>query len=239
MFKSFFGNNKEIKFLCNEEDWDVIPKPYLSKKYMPDWYKALPMYVDNQEKFKSSTIKRCNPFFDAMAAGYIIPSAADVYFETNEDASYINFEWQFHKTMIETHGKKQITNKKNPNPNGNFPPLKFMNYWLVQTPPGWSTLFINPINRQDPRLSFIGGFVDTDKYFENINFPFFFTEPNFSGIIKQGTPLVQAIPIKRSELLNTNDIRKFTEKEFENLQKTRKKMAAKQSLYRDTLVEKK
>ena len=33
-----------------------------------------------------------------------------------------------------------------------------MNYWLVKTPPGWSTLFISPINRPDPRLSFIGGF---------------------------------------------------------------------------------
>ena len=238
MFKSFFGNDKKIKFLCDENDWDVIPKPYPAKKFMPDWYKALPMKVENDQHFKKSTIKRCNPFFDAMAAGYIIPSAADVYFETNEDASGVTFEWQFYKTMIETHGKRQITSKKSPNPMGEFPPLKFINYWIVQTPPGWSTLFINPINRPDPRLSFIGGFVDTDKYFEFINFPFFFTEPNFSGIIKQGTPMVQAIPIKRSDLLD-DEIRQMTKTEIKKNILQKKQVAARESLYRDTLVEKK
>ena len=70
-----------------EEDWDIIPKPYASRKFIPDWFKAMPMRVGNEEKLNSSTIKRCVPFLEAMTVGYIIPLAADIEFKTNEDAS--------------------------------------------------------------------------------------------------------------------------------------------------------
>ena len=239
MFKNFFGENKEIKFSCEILDWDVIPKPYPSKKFIPDWYKALPMHIGGKHLLQSSTIKRCNPFFDAMAAGYIIPLAADVEFITNEDASGVTYKTNYYRKIIENHRMEQVTTEKCPNPSFPKPPMKFLNYWFIETPPGWSTLFVPPINRADPRFTCISGLVDTDKHFEYINFPFFFNEPNFQGIIPAGTPLVQARPIKRSELLNKNKIQKFTKKDWEKIELARRQRSSHESLYRDYLVEKK
>jgi hypothetical protein len=239
MLKSFFGKNNQIKFICHEEDWGVIPKPYSSKKYIPDWFKHLPMRINEEEKLKNSTVKRCIPFLDAMSVGYIIPLAADVEIVTNEDASGVEYKTNFYKEIITNHDKKQVTTKKTPAPHSDFPPMKFMNYWLIQTPPGWSTLFIPPINREDSNFTCFGGLVDTDKYFQFINFPFIFKKPNFTGILQAGTPLVQAIPIKRSELLNKNEIAKFSKKDYDEQKLVQRQMASHESYYRDQLVEKK
>ena len=237
MFKSFFGKNKQIRFSCPEEYWDVVPKPYSAKKYMPDWFKALPMRIDNVEKLNNGTIKRCVPFVDAMSIGYIIPLAADLYVKTNEDASGI--EWDSAIEIIRQHGKEQITSDKVPNPKAHMPPLKFISHWVIQTPPGWSTLFIPPINREDPRFSIIGGLVDTDKYFNQMYFPFFFTATNYEGVLKTGTPLAQAIPIKRSEFLSKAKVEKFTEADYRNIMVTKRRIGSHESYYRDEVAEKK
>jgi len=237
MFKSFFGKNKQVRFSCPEEYWDVVPKPYPAKKFMPDWLKALPMRINNEEKLNNSTIKRCVPFLDAMSIGYIIPLAADVYVKSNEDASGI--EWNSAIEIILQHKKEQITTDKVPNPNAHMPPLKFISHWVIQTPPGWSTLFIPPINREDTRFSIIGGLVDTDNYFNQIYLPFFFKEKNYEGILKTGTPLAQAIPIKRSEFLSKANVEKFTEADYKNMDVTKRRIRSHESYYRNEIVEKK
>jgi hypothetical protein len=239
MLKSFFGINNQIKFACIEEDWDVIPKPYSARKYIPEWFKALPMRIDNIERLNNSTVKRCVPFLDAMSVGYIIPLAADVEIRTNEDASGIEWDSKFYKNIIDKHGKKQITSQKSPHPSEHIPPLKFINHWLIQTPPGWSTLFIPPINREDNRFACIGGLVDTDVYNNFINFPFMFTQPNFTGIIPAGTPLVQAIPIKRDDILSKSKIEKFSESDYKKVDIASRKLKSHESYYRDEVVIKK
>ena len=57
------------------------------------------------------------------------------------------------------------------------------------------------MNRPDSRFTCISGIVDCDGHKEYVNFPFFFNTPNYTGIVKAGTPLVQVIPIKRDELM--------------------------------------
>jgi hypothetical protein len=239
MFKSFFGMNNQMRFSCMEEDWDVIPKPYSARKYIPNWFKALPMRIDNIERLNNSTVKRCVPFLDAMSIGYIIPLPADVEIETNNDASGIKWNTKFYKNVIDTHGKAQITTQKSPHPHENIPPLKFINPWLVTTPPGWSTLFIPPINREDTRFTCIGGLVDTDVYDNFINLPFMFTQPNFTGIIPAGTPLVQAIPIKRDTILSKSNIDKFLESDYARVDIASKKLKSHESYYRDEVAVKK
>jgi hypothetical protein len=239
MFKSFFGMNNQIRFSCIEQDWDIVPKPYSAKKYIPDWFKALPMRIDNIEKLNNSTVKRCVPFLDAMTIGYIIPLAADVEIRTNSDASGIDWDTKFYKKIIDTHGKAQITSQKSPHPQENIPPLKFINPWLIQTPPGWSTLFIPPINRYDSRFACIGGLVDTDRYDNFINFPFMFTQPNFTGILTAGTPLVQAIPIKRDDILSNSIIEQFSQSDYKKVDIASRKLQAHESYYRDEVVVKK
>jgi len=200
LFRSVFKDDT-IEFLCEEEDYGIMPAPFPAKKDIPDWFKALPTKLGNKG-FKTSTIKRCMPFLDALSVGYIIPLAADVEFTSNEDATGVEYKWNFHKPMVENHGKEQITAPKSPNPLGDKPPIKFLNYWRIKTPPDYSLLFIPPLNRIEPRFVCYSGLVDAPYYErENVNFPFFFLQPNFSGIIEAGTPLMQVIPIKKDNLL--------------------------------------
>lgn len=227
----------EIEFLCAEEDWDVIPKPFPSRKFVPDWFKALPMKLN--EGLEASTIKRCNPFLDAMSMGYIIPLAADVEFTTNDDASGVSYKTPFYKPMIENHGMSQITTDKVPNPLAPKPPMKFMNYWLIKIPKGYSVMFIPPLNRPNPNFQCLAGVVDCDGYFEYVNFPFTFNQPNFHGIIPAGTPLIQVIPFKREDLNMKQIIRPTNKRDQDLLALTRRKRASHESHYRDNVWTKK
>lgn len=227
-----------IEFLCEEEDWDVIPQPYRAAKHTPDWFKKLPPKIGGVDKLLNSTIKRCMPFLDAMSVGWIIPLAADVEFISNGPGN-VNTKSEFYKKMVDSHTHQQISTIEAPNPNLPKPPLKFLNYWAIKAKPGWSVLFVPPINRPDPRFECIGGLVDCDKYFEFVNFPFFFNNPNFTGIIPAGTPLVQAIPFKRSNLQRSLPIRKFNAADKAQIELTRRKRASHESLYRDQLWTKK
>lgn len=225
----------EIEFLCLEEDYGIIPEPYPARKFMPEWYKALPPKINRENKFNNSTIKRCAPVLDAMTMGYIIPLVADVEFVTNDDASGVSYRWEFSKPMVENHSQEQISTPKTPHPQTPKPPMKFLNWWAIKVPPGYSVLFVPPLNRQDPRFTCISGLVDCDGYFEFINFPFFFHEKNYTGLIEAGTPLVQAIPIKRDGILSKEKIRKFEKTDHENLKRTRKSRQVHPSIYRDKI----
>jgi hypothetical protein len=225
-----------IEFIAAEDDYQVIPEPYPARKLIPDWYKKL----DNKlsKGFESSTIKRCPPFLDIMQMGWIIPLAADVYFKVNEDCSGIEYEWKYHKNLVENHGLDQLSGVVK-HPSHPVPPLKFLNYWQIKVKPGWSVCFVPPFNRADPRFECVSGLVDCDKYPEYINFPFIWKEPNFEGILKAGTPLVQVIPVPRKVLKKDFKCRRQSKKELDDLQKVRRKRSSYESLYRDKLWVKK
>lgn len=225
----------EIEFLCYEEDYGIIPEPYPARKFMPEWFKALPPKINRENKIENSTIKRCAPFLDAMTVGWIIPLVADVQFVTNGDGSGVDYKWMFGRTMVENHSFSQISDGKIPHPQMPKPPMKFLNWWAIKVPPGYSVLFVPPLNRQDSRFTCMSGFVDCDGYFEFINFPFFFNEPNYIGLVEAGTPLVQAIPIRRDALLSKEKIRKFEKKDHDDLNTTRKIRSVHESVYRNKI----
>jgi hypothetical protein len=82
-------------------------------------------------------------------------------------------------------------------PHGYDPqPFKFRNDWAIETPKGYSALFVHPLNRGDLPFYTLSGVVDTDDYNVPVNFPFLI-RADFEGIIPAGTPIAQVIPIKR------------------------------------------
>lgn len=231
----------EIEFLCRKEDFGVIPKPYPSRKLMPDWYKALPQFKENQRALgnEHSTLKRCPPFLDAMCVGWIIPLAADVEIKTNYDGSGVEYRWGYNKTMVESHKNWQVSADDSPNPNMPKPPLKWMNYWAIRVPPGYSVLFVPPLNRPEHRFTCLSGIVECDEYFAYINFPFFFNITNFTGVIEAGTPLMQAIPIKRDGIIKNGVVREWNNKDHKESEKIRKRYSAHNSIYRDFIWKRK
>ena len=79
--------------------------------------------------------------------------------------------------------------------------LKFTNPWVIETPKGWSVKFQNPSNNWSNDIEIVEGVVDTDEYYNEVNFPFVWTgheEGEF--IIERGTPLVHVIPFKREPM---------------------------------------
>ena len=87
-------------------------------------------------------------------------------------------------------------NKKN----SDLPFHKIQNPWTIKTPPGYSCLFVPPLNNSDDRFSIIPGIVDTDTFNVEVNFPIVMNGdkyPKQELFIKKGTPYVQIIPFKR------------------------------------------
>lgn len=180
----------------NISDNDILPKPVLAKTMIPDWYKELESYKDNKKKpvnaLTSGTIKRCMPVFDVMTAGYLLLTPCDIYVTPTEEGPY--FEWAFGADVITFHSIDQV--KGYPGVTIENAAPKFNNRWAIKTPSGYSTLFIPPVHRDAP-FSILSGVIDTDKYFVPGAFPFFMKDPNWEGLIPQGTPYAQLIPFKR------------------------------------------
>jgi hypothetical protein len=75
--------------------------------------------------------------------------------------------------------------------------MKFHNFWTIVTPPGWSCLFVDPLNRPNGLFEIVAGIVDTDRYTAPVHFPFFATGPDGLHAIEKGSPMVQVIPFRR------------------------------------------
>lgn len=186
------GTAKIIFTDTTESDLE-LPKP--ASKLIPDWYKDMESYITGKKMPSGvggtmATIKKCMPVFDAITAGYIIESPADVYVSLKDGIQW--FEWADFN-LVQFHPIEQAPNHPNKKP---FAYPKWMNPWSIKTPKGYSTLFVQPFHR-DSVFTILPGIVDTDKYNPPVNFPFVINDPTFEGLIPKGTPIVQVIPFKR------------------------------------------
>jgi hypothetical protein len=222
--------NKIIFTNVLDVDLRYSPKP---SNFIPDWYKNTESYSSGNKKPNSdakspATIKRCMPIFDSMNLGYIITTYVDLYIspeevsfthnETNKEKKIIatKYQWpslqpitfhDFYQASLYPEGKEPL------------PYPKFENAWGIETPKGYSTLFISPLHRDSP-FKTLEGVVDTDKYTAPVNFPFILKDPSWEGLIPAGTPIMQAIPFKRDSW--SMEIGK--EKSFEKYQKIEKSL---------------
>ncbi|HEV8608198.1 MAG TPA: DUF6065 family protein [Tepidisphaeraceae bacterium] len=170
-----------------------VPSPFPASRAIPDWYKELPIEAPgpgpNPEIMP--TIKRCPPFLEAITCGYIIPLAGDVIFTTDERG---NLSFQATGPVVQTHPAAQYRST----PFASKIIVKFMNPWVIRTPPGYSTLLVPALNRFQNPFLILSGLVETDTYYREVHFPAIcHLPPNAKFPMKRGTPLVQAIPILR------------------------------------------
>ncbi len=204
----FRARQNSIVFRCAEEDKGVIAEPLPAKQVLPDWFRKIPA-VDKSHLTATDnglTVKRCMPFLDAMMTGWILPLAATVRLEVKDSGRTVNAGWEFDKVMVSNHNPHQVAGS----PSDPRPPCKFHNYWTIQTPPGWSCLFVQPLNRGESRFQIFSGVVDTDSYQSLIHFPFVATAPDGVHVIEKGTPIVQVIPFKRDTTMLAAEIRSET-----------------------------
>ena len=202
----------------------IAPKDYVVKKQdlptpikinAPDWFKKL----NHSEEHR--TIKGCMPFLDTLTFGYSLYVPVDLKVQHNvtvkdregkekQDSLFgcpidrsaydsgININ--YNGPGQSTHGPQQVEGSPFIDKNKNLPFYKILNPWIIKTPPGYSCLFVPPLNNADDRFSIIPGIVDTDSFNSEINFPIIINGDKYNvldTIIKKGTPYVQIIPFKR------------------------------------------
>jgi len=185
-----------IEFLCAPEDKGVIAEPVPAGSVLPEWFRRLPP-VDRDHVSphdNALTLKRCMPFLDAMALGWILTLAATVRLEVSAEGSVVDAGWDFDRTMVTFHAARQVAG----HPRSPRPACKLHNYWTIRTPKGWSCLFLPLLNRPSDVIEIVAGVVDTDSYHAHINFPFFVVAPDGRYVLEKGLPLVQVIPFRRS-----------------------------------------
>ena len=183
------------------ENFELQNKPIPALNDLPAWYKQLSPFMNNANKFqlnqnsqKNVTVKWCNPFGDALGAGYYVLLEASVFVTGHGPEK--GFNWlSGGSEIVSTHDKLQIDSQAIPK-GYNSQPFKFQNFWGVKLPKGYSAIFTHPMNRTELPFYTLSGIVDTDDYNNPVNFPFFIRE-DFVGVIEAGTPIAQIIPFKR------------------------------------------
>jgi hypothetical protein len=196
-----------IKFYPFSEQTKLFaPHPEPAFKYLPDWYKAQPATLDDERAIKHgdipSTVKRCMPVFDIMTAGYMLKIPCDIFVDATDPEKV---EWSLPvalkhlaKEMVTTHAPEQYDHYPIDTNRYHKRLFRIMPFWAIKTPPGYSTLFMNPIHQDHVPFWSFGGIIDTDKFASEGHFSILI-EKDFKGILKQGTPLIQAIPFKRDD----------------------------------------
>lgn len=192
-----------VKFYPENPNYGkVLEPPVLASTILPDWYKKMEKYiggskeVSQQTGMLNTTVKACMPVFDILSAGYMFTNQVEVNFVKNETGYDVSWTSNTLKA-IESHPTSQYSTLKVPDEYHNWA-YKFINPWVMQTPKGYSTLFIQPAHHDNLPFTVLPAIVDTDKHPKPVNFPFFIRK-DFEGILPMGMPIIQAIPFKRDE----------------------------------------
>ena len=186
----------KINFSCEERLQGVLPEPKPALKFVPDYFKSIKPQIDHNPK--NGTVKRCVPFLDALSSGFIIPLWADMWVFAKDGNITIEFPESFPQAeTLGQHSYAQIIGHPLKDTTYGKLPMKFINPWMIETDKGVSCLFTSPLNHLETRFKILDGVVDTDTYYNNVNFPFLWTGGDGEFIIPRGTPLVQVIPFRR------------------------------------------
>lgn len=193
-----------IRFHCPPELKGRVPVPIPAAEGLPTWLREMPALsmnplVDSDD----DTVKRCPPFVDAMTYGFLIPLVCDVRCEGEELSWDLDLPpcgaMEFPRSPLGFHHPAQVTGT--PLCDEDRFLIKFHSFWTIETPPGYSVLFMHPANRFDLPFTTLTGMVDCDSYHDLfVNIPARWSDPAFRGVLKRGTPIAQCIPVRRERL---------------------------------------
>ncbi len=174
----------------------TVPPPSPSTLFMPDWYKEM-QPIPTPRRFLDGnlqvSVKGCMPYFDSITAGYMLKTSSEIRFEHAGDET-VNYEM----------GSRPEVFVMRPAYSAPIPEeyhqveFAWNVYWQIHTPPGTSTLFVHPLNREDLPFHTTSGIMDTDQgmFVGKGSLPFY-VKKGFTGVIPVGTPFAQLIPFQR------------------------------------------
>lgn len=198
-----------IRFFA-EKNYFNLGQPMPTKKFIPEWYRKAESSYTDVDGSEAPGLKKCMPFMDTLVTGYVLRTPVNIYInEEKQDNSLAHlFNNTENNLRIRWDGPESLSNfimershksgSTMPRPPGHYSNhLVFSEFWSIKTPRGWSLLMTQPLNRHDLPFTIASGIIDSDKFWSPGNVPFF-VKKGFSGMIPEGTPFAQLIPIKRS-----------------------------------------
>lgn len=188
-----------LKYESNRPEFPNIIVP--TKQTMPQWYKDAEVWVDGKIGPKNHGLKSCVPFLDALVIGYTMVTTDDILVSV-DDLGQVSLTWREGNTILVIDRDPKAA-RTIPIPAGCHPDhLAWRLQGTVEIPKGYSAIFTHPFNRSDLPFVTLTGVVD-DHVTSAGNIPFFIKK-DFTGIIPQGTPFLQIIPLKQEHWKTKN-----------------------------------
>lgn len=185
---------KKIQYASPDETFKAISP---SKNFIPQWYKDIKGYNANTTSFIDGkpvkNVKSCMPFLDSLTSGYMITLSADMHVSDNDFGTKDLF-WGGPDALVRI---RNSSLSPVPVPHGCLGEhYTWINKSIIKVPKGYSILVTHPFNRHDLPFVTLTGIVDADDLF-GIGLVPFFIKKDFTGLIEQGTPIMQVLPFKR------------------------------------------
>lgn len=171
-------------------------------KDIPEWYKNSESYFGdkNDKNFlhKRMTIKKCIPVLDYLNTGINLYTPFSIFVEGNYPERVVQTNTSPESMgRLGKHFEEQV--QKFPLPQSFDPtPRKIEFPYIIETPKGYSSIYVQPINEFYESLVFPRALVNTDNYSNQVNFPFFIKK-DFSGTIPAETHFMSVFFIKREK----------------------------------------
>lgn len=224
-----------IRARCHPALADLLPEPVAAARALPGWLREMPGEVTapTLDGAPVRTLKHCPPLIDAMSAGILIPLATDLTIRDQE----VSWDWdppvltdaRISRAPIGLHVPEQATGA--PFRLAANAVLKFLNFWTLEAPSGWSLLFTHPVNREDLPFRSLSGIVDCDLFKDGyVHFPALWTDPDFEGVLPRGTPVAQVLAIPRDA--PALDIGTMSDEQIARNRDTQTALATEHGVYR-------
>ena len=180
--------------------------PLTGTKFVPRWYKEQKLFSNKESDYIKAkktyspfeyTYKLCTPLVDSLTSGYFLSTSADIaVINIGTESNYIpEINWRVSWGPLDSQSNDVLGNY--PVPDGYSKKIfRWSSDWKIKLPKGYSLWVTHPSHRHDLPFFTLNGFVDSDKHVNPLLFPFFIKN-GFEGIIEQGTPIAQLIPVKR------------------------------------------
>jgi hypothetical protein len=195
------NNIKKIEFIKTSDKVSDLYFPVPASKEIPEWYKNISSYMGGDKAVIGkgetlSTIKKCMPVFDSISSGYLLKTYCDIEILW-DGISYEFVTSPYYGEVIVGHSAGQVTGHPGVNNRHTYVP-KLLNLWAVKTSPGYSSLILPPMHRNNI-INIFPGIIDSDSFHDVTNFPFTVNTKEEKIIIPAGTPIAQVIPFKRED----------------------------------------
>jgi hypothetical protein len=192
----------DVRFRCDPALAEALPRPRLARQALPEWLQAMPMTAQSDmHDGPVRTVKQCPPFVDAMRAGFVMPLPCDVHYADG----VFTWDWRLPQPATPGHPQAPVSFhaaaqvQGGPFGVGNL--IKFIGFWTIELPPGWSLLATHPVNRDDLPFRTLTGLVDSDRFHQvGLLFPARWLDPGVACSLPAGTPVAQCIPVRREAL---------------------------------------